>query len=131
MARKDRYDSTEQEADSSHIKSVVPPVINVEEKKVTDEEVDEFFTILKRAQEARNWIRGAKKENGRKVMRDVWQPRFALEDFQMENTGRDDGARRTGVVVEKMLVAPVVPEVTNNVVVPTKLDLNAIPDESM
>ncbi|KAF3328932.1 hypothetical protein FCM35_KLT06010 [Carex littledalei] len=131
MARKDRYDSTEQEVDSSHIKSVVPPVINVEEKKVTDEEVDEFFAILKRAQEARNLIRGAKKDNGRKVMRDVWQPRFALEDFQMENTARDDGARRTGAVAEKMFVAPVVPEVTNNVAVPTKLDLNAIPDESM
>lgn len=133
MARKRHYDTTEEEADSSHIESsaVVQPV-NMKEKKATDEEIDEFFAILKRAQEARNWIRGMKTEKGGEVTikKDLWQPRFAPEDFQVENTRRDEGAKSTGVVVvEKMFVAPVIVPEDTNVAAPITLDLNAAPDE--
>jgi NPR1 interacting len=126
MARKRRYDATEQEADSSHIQSEAHTV-HVKETEATDEEIDEFFAILKRAQEARNWIRSVKTERGREVKRDVWQPRFAPEDFQLDNTARDDGLSCNGSAVEEMTDVPVVP--VKNVVVPMRLDLNAIPDE--
>jgi NPR1 interacting len=131
MARKRHYEAPEQEADSSHIQSEVhTATVHAKEAEVTDEEIDEFFVILKRAQEARNCIRGLKTEREGEVKRDVWQPRFAPEDFLLENTGRNNGLSCPVSAVEEMTVVPVVPVApVKNVMVPTGLDLNAIPDE--
>jgi NPR1 interacting len=59
------------------------------ERTVNDDEVDEFFAILKRLQEVKRLKSSCSSGNESKRCGATWQPVFTLDDFKEVTNGRD------------------------------------------
>ena len=65
------------------------------ERTVNDEEVDEFFAIMKRLQEVKKMKSSLASRDETRRCRVTWQPVFTLDDFKVATDGRDREDRRT------------------------------------
>ncbi|KAK2635823.1 hypothetical protein Ddye_030615 [Dipteronia dyeriana] len=66
---------------------------------VTEDEVEEFFAILRRLQVSLKYFE-KNKCNGRKLTDKRWQPRFQVEDFDLHNgVNVDNGGKKDKDVV--------------------------------
>ncbi|XWS23246.1 hypothetical protein CRYUN_Cryun29cG0105000 [Craigia yunnanensis] len=77
--------------------------INGGESNVTEEEVEEFFSILKRINVAVKYFQKANVA-GRKVTGNGWRPSFLLEDFEGDIDVKNEGKRELGDLEEESVL---------------------------
>lgn len=104
------------------------------DRSVTDDEVEEFFAILRRVREAArcfpvrdgNGNAGARRRIAAAEGMSTWRPRFEREDFEDGSNVRGDRRRRGAEEVASGREAAAEERVAENAV-PRRLDLNADP----
>ncbi|XP_073110343.1 uncharacterized protein [Elaeis guineensis] len=103
------------------------------DQSVTDDEVEEFFAILRRLREAARCFPVRDGDGGAGVQRRVaaegqstWRPRFEREDFEDGSNVRDDRRMRAAEEAASGGAAAAEERVAENAI-PGRLDLNADP----
>ncbi|RWV98538.1 hypothetical protein BHE74_00035480 [Ensete ventricosum] len=91
----------------------------------TDDEVEEFFAILRRTRDALRCL-GPRPRPAPASTR--WSPEFAWEDFAGPGTTKDDDGDDMGVTAEQRPPASTEAALPAEIVAPMLLDLNADPD---
>ncbi|XP_038985591.1 protein NEGATIVE REGULATOR OF RESISTANCE-like [Phoenix dactylifera] len=103
------------------------------DRSVTDDEVEEFYAILRRVREAARCFPVREGSGGAGIRRRVaaegqsrWRPRFEREDFEVGSNFRDDRRRRGAEELATGGEATAEERVAENAI-PGRLDLNADP----
>ncbi|KAJ4972615.1 hypothetical protein NE237_005789 [Protea cynaroides] len=91
-----------------------------EMEKATEEEVEEFYAILRRIHQVQRYFgkrKGGEGEGATKKKGGIWKPSFQWEDFEEVNVNNIKGREKSFAET-----------VEENLVVPVALDLNAEPE---
>ncbi|CAL9191511.1 unnamed protein product [Musa hybrid cultivar] len=100
-----------------------PQRLHDRRRAATDDEVEEFFAILRRTRDALRCLVSRPRPAPTSTR---WSPEFAWEDFAGHGTTKDDGD--TDVAAEQTPPASTDPSLSADIVAPRLLDLNADPD---